>query len=135
VVAGADINSEVSTDGKTSSYFVEKVFGRIPIFPCNEAVYNQRLRVDTLGSLFKTVSGHRRITIAKDFISLDRNSRRGVIEMIKQDVWLEPEKRRPGDYVPKNREILVQHIRDALMMGGVMLMAPPTWGLDRIEAA
>jgi len=126
LVSGLDINRRADTDGKTPAYFATKVFGNIPIYPYSESDADERTQGDALGALWKTADGKRRLTIARDFISLDPDSKRGVREMVEQDVWLNEDERRPQDYFPKQANIRVNHIRDALLKGA-LLMAPPEW--------
>jgi hypothetical protein len=136
VVGGADMNTASNTDGRTVAYFVENIFGAgVPIYPCSERRYHKQLQYDQLTYLMCTTNGERRFTIARDFVSLDPDSKRGIREMIDQDAWPVMEKRRPNEVLPKNKEILVQHIRDALLMGAVKLMAPPVWLYNENPAA
>jgi hypothetical protein len=133
IVAGADIDRESDTDGKTPAYFAQKIFGSVPIYPCSERIYNKQNQADVMGWLFRDAAGKRRFTVARNFVSLDEDSKRGIREMIHQDVWLDESKRRACDVLPKNREVRVQHIRDALLMGAAMIMKPPTWLPDEEE--
>lgn len=126
LVAGIDINKRADTDGKTPSYFAIRVFGNIPIYPYSETYAEEQIQGDVLGSLFCTGDGARRLTIARDFVSLDTHSRRGIREMINEDEWLSEAERRPGDYYPKVKKVRVQHIRDALLKGA-LFMSPPEW--------
>jgi hypothetical protein len=130
ISAGADIDTANSVTGTSAAYFAEKIFGSIPIYPCSERTFAKQLQYDSTTALFCTATGRRRLTVAKDFVSLDPGSHRGILEMIKEDCWLDQDKRRPGDVLPKNREILVQHIRDALMMCVTMVMKTPEWDYD-----
>jgi hypothetical protein len=88
---------------------------------------DKQIQYDRLSFLMCSATGERRFTVAKDFVSLDLDSHRGVIEMINEDEWPDEGKRRPSDVLPKNRENRVQHVRDALLMGSYAIMAPPSW--------
>jgi hypothetical protein len=130
VAVGIDVNTRGAGDGATPAYFIEKVFGNVPIHACDEHVFGKQLQYDVTSSLFLAGTDNRRLTIAENYIRLDRDSRRGIPEMLEEDVWLEPDKRRPGDVLPKNKEILVQHARDALMMGITAIAKPPIWAKE-----
>lgn len=136
VVGGADIETRERTDGNTVAYFAQQIFGsQIKIMPCNESWYNKQIQYDCLSYLMCNTRGERRFTVARDFVSLDTRSRRGIREMLLEDQWPPIEKRRQGDFLPKNKEITVQHIRDALLMGTAQIMKPPRWGHREIHAA
>lgn len=127
VVAGADINTRSSGDGRTIAYFVEQVWPGASIYACSERHYDKQMQYDKLTFLIKSVVGNRRFTVAKNFVSLDKNSKRGVREMLEEDAMPEISRRRPSDVLPKNKEIVVQHVRDAMLMGAVKIMSPPEW--------
>jgi len=135
VTAGADMSTRTSGDGLTVAYFVRQTWGNVPIYPCDERFFNKQIQYDSLSFLMCSASGQRRFTIARDFVSLDENSRRGVREMIEEDIMPEENKRRASDFLPKNREITVQHVRDALMMGAAKIMHPPDWMYSGDQAA
>ncbi|MCP4604509.1 MAG: hypothetical protein GY847_28975 [Proteobacteria bacterium] len=131
VTGGADLNTSSSTDGRTVSYFAQAIFGpQTRILPCNERRYNKQIQYDSLSFLMCSANNERRFTIARDFVSLDPDSHRGVREMIIEDEYLPVDKRRPGDVLPKNKEVIVQHTRDALLMGSTMVMNSPSWAFD-----
>jgi hypothetical protein len=131
VTGGADINTRSNTDGSTISKFATNIFGpSVQIFPCNESIYNKQLQFDSLSRLMCTTIGDRRFTIARDFVSLDTESNRGVREMIDEDQYPPIEKRRINEILPKNKDNIVQHTRDALLMGAVAIMDPPDWAED-----
>ena len=133
VTAGADVNTRAATDGSTVSYFAQQCFGNAPVYPCNESVYSKQVQYDVLSFLMCSAINERRFTIARDFVSLDPYSSRGVREMIEEDEWPEETKRRPTDFLPKNKDNVVQHTRDALLMGFSQL-SPPSWGRGNAPA-
>ncbi len=126
ITAGADVNTRATTDGTTVSYFAQQCFGNVPIYPCNESVYSKQVQYDRLSYLVCSASGERRFTVARDFVELDPDSKRGVRQMLEVDEWPDESKRRASDFLPKNRECKVQHTRDALLMGFSQL-SPPSW--------
>jgi hypothetical protein len=126
VTAGADINTRATTDGTTVSYFAQQCFGNVPIYPCNESLYSKQVQYDRLSYLMCAAGGERRFTVARDYVELDPDSKRGVRQMLEVDEWPEEMKRRASDFLPKNRECRVQHTRDALLMG-MSVLSPPTW--------
>jgi hypothetical protein len=135
VSAGADVNTRAQTDGRTVAYFVDSVFGStVRIFPCNEGIYNKQHQYDVLSYLICSATGQRRFTIARDFVSLDTDSHRGVVEMIHEDEMPPIEQRREGDVLPKGKDNIVQHTRDALLMGAASIMSPPEWAFGRSPA-
>jgi hypothetical protein len=128
VIAGADVGTRVQTDGSTVAYFASQVFGATtPVYPCNENIYNKHIQWDCFDSLILSGNGERRFTIARDFISFDLQSKRGIREMIDEDQWPPEDKRRINDVLPKNPDNVVQHIRDAVLMGSAEIMNPPSW--------
>lgn len=136
ISAGADINTSNSADGRTVAYFANQVFGYSPrIYPCSEDIFNKQLQYDKLSYLVCSSTRQRRFTVAKNFVALDPYSRRGVIEMFKEDEWPDERKRRATDFLPKNKEIKVQHVRDALMMCAASILSPPDWAPKKEYAA
>lgn len=127
VVAGDDINTRGRGDGNTVAYFAQNIFGNINIYPCDERAYSKRIQYDCTNWLVCSATGKRRLCMAKDFVSLEPDSRRGIAELWDEDEWPAEDKRRPGDILPKNKDNRVQHVRDALLMGAMTLMAPPQW--------
>jgi hypothetical protein len=127
VVAGEDLEKGADTDGRNIRYFVNYTWGpEVMIHSCSERRYNKLMQWNRLAYLFRSTSGERRLCVARDFVALDTQSKRGVIEMIEQDQFM-PEDKRRDEPLPKNREVRVQHVRDALLMGAAEVMAPPSW--------
>ncbi|MCP4549709.1 MAG: hypothetical protein GY835_24905 [bacterium] len=135
IVGGADINTAASTDGKTIAYFAQEIFGNVPIYPCSERQVDKQIQYDLMSFLVCAANNERRFTVARDFVALDQDSRRGVREMFEEDAWPDESRRRPSDFLPKNREITVQHVRDALLMGAAKIMNPPDWLQSQNPAA
>lgn len=128
IVGGADSQTRSNADGRTIRYYSNQIFGPgIPVKAMNEQRFSKSIQYDKLSYLIKDYRGFRRFCIAENFVSLDTQSRRGLKEMFEQDQWLEESKRREGDFLPKNKEIRVQHVRDALLMGAAGVMSPPTF--------
>ncbi len=127
VVAGRDVNTRGAGDGKTVSYFAKQIWGNVNIRPVGESNADKQIQYDRLSYLMCSATGERRFTVARDFVALDPDSHRGVIEMINEDEWPEESKRRPTDVLPKNRECRVAHVRDACLMGSYAVMSPPSW--------
>ena len=130
VVAGKDIKTHDGVIGKTVAYFAQQVWGSVNIIPVDESVYSKQIQYDRLSYLMESAEGHRRFTVARKFVSLDQESKRGVREMINEDEWPPEEQRRPSDFLPKNKDNIVQHTRDALLMGTVAVMSTPDWTYD-----
>jgi hypothetical protein len=136
VTGGKDFGKTADTDGRTISKFASNIFGEnVQIFPCDESVYNKQMQFDSLTRLMCTTIGDRRFTIARDFVSLDTESHRGVREMIDEDQYPPIEKRVLNKILPKDKDNVVQHTRDALLMGAVAIMDPPHWAKDNNPAA
>lgn len=135
VVAGKDVNTRDAVQGRTVAYFANQIWGNVGVIPVDESVYSKQIQYDRLSFLMQSASGHRRFCIARDFAALDPESRRGVREMINEDEWPPEDRRRPSDFLPKNRDNIVQHTRDALLMGTVAVMSPPDWTYHSDPAA
>jgi len=133
VVAGRDFNKSSDVDGTTPAYFTSKLWGRVSIHVSDESQASKHVQYDHLSDLFCAPNGQRRLTIAKDLVDrkpsalLDDRSKRGVVEMIQQDIWPPEDERRSGEYLPKGPKIRVSHIRDALLMGAHTAIEVPTW--------
>jgi len=128
IVAGEDQNAIDKYTGQTLSYFATTVFGsNVPIYPCSERFADKQIQADALSHLFGDHQGHRRFCVARDFVKLHPKSTRSLPEMIVEDEWPDQEKQALSDFLPKNRENTVQHIRDACLMGAVKIMASPKW--------
>jgi len=135
VVAGRDMNRRGSGSGKTASYFAQQVFGQsVRLKTVSEHAHDRQIQYDLLSALICNTGKQRRFCISKDFVSLDTESRRGVREMVLEDVWLPEEKRREKDTLPKNRSVRVSHVRDALLMGAAAIMSPPEWDYNNNPA-
>jgi len=128
VIGGSDMNSRDKVAGETVSYFARQIWKGIDTYTTDESVYSRQIQYDRMNFLMCAANQTRRFTIAKNFVSMDAESRRGVREMILEDAWPPIDRRREGDFLPKNRNIVVQHIRDALLAGAVNIMAKPEWG-------
>jgi hypothetical protein len=127
VVGGADINTRASTDGKTISYFAKQVWSNIPVIPVSEKVFDRQIQYDRMSYLVCSALGQRRFTVAKNFVSLDHDSKRGIKEMFEEDAWPENREMGKNEILPKDSSNMVQHIRDSLLLGAVAKMAPPEW--------
>lgn len=137
VTAGADINTRGSGEGKSIAYFAKQMFGdNIRINPVSECWADKRIQHDLLLFLIRSGKGNRRFAIAdsEHYQELDADSKRGVRQVMVQDQWPEEEEKNPAHFLPKNKECRVQHCRDALLMGAVSTMAPPSWG-SKIDVA
>lgn len=126
VIGGRDLNKRSDTDAKTIAYFARQVWSNIQIYPVSEDMYSRQIQYDRMSYLVKSAKGDRRLCVAKDFVSLDKDSKRGVLEMFEEDAWPEKETSM-RDFLPKSADVRVQHIRDALLMGTVAIMSPPQW--------
>ena len=127
IVAGADVNTRSSTDGKTVAYFAQQVWGSVHVYPCNESTYNKQVQYDTLSRGICDAQNHRRFTIAENFVALEPQSRRGVREMLEADEYPDPKEQNVNEFLPKGKKYPLCHVRDALLMGSVQIMFKPTW--------
>jgi hypothetical protein len=129
VTAGADINTRGSGEGKSIAYFAKQTFGEnVTIKPVSERIMDKQIQYDRLSFAICDSSDQRRFCIAENFKELDPDSKRGVIQVMEQDEWPDKNDRVPGQFLPKKKEVIIQHCRDALLMGAVSTMAPPIWG-------
>ncbi|MCK5610751.1 hypothetical protein KAR91_53250 [Candidatus Pacearchaeota archaeon] len=127
VVAGADIHKRDGGSGKTMAYFSKQVWSNVPIIPVSEKVFDRQVQYDRMSYMVCSGKGERRLTVAKNFVSLDPDSKRGVLEMFEEDAFPENREMAKNEILPKDSNNVVQHIRDALLMGTVAKMSPPTW--------
>lgn len=130
VTGGNDINTRASTDGKSIAYHARKVWPNVRIIPVDERDTDKTIQFDRLSYLICSGTNNRRFCIAKNFREIEPEGRRGLKQMLEEDVF--PDE--PGsatEFLPKKKEILVQHIRDAALMGAVAVMSPPRWGHEK----
>lgn len=132
VAGGIGINQRADTDGATPAFFVAKTWNDyVNIYSAPEDHVSNQIQYETLSALFCAGDGTRRLTIARDMVDqkaqLDKDSKRGVIEMVQQDTWPDDIVMASKMYLPKGPKIRISHIRDALLQGAVTIMAPPEW--------
>jgi hypothetical protein len=128
VVAGADVHTRDRVDGRTVSFFAQQVFSNVRVYACSEKIYDRQLQFNRMSWLVCSAINQRRFTIARDFKSFDEESHRGIREMFDEDQWPPIDERREHDFLPKHKANVVQHTRDALLMGAVEVMKQPRWG-------
>ena len=146
VTAGADINKRGGGEGKTIAYFAKQAFGEnITIKPVSERTFDKQVQYDQLSFAICDGSDNRRFAVADPRVDpktkeraiykeIDPDSKRGVVQVMEQDEWPDKDKRVPSQFLPKHKECMIQHCRDALLMGAVSTMAPPSWG-SKIDVA
>jgi hypothetical protein len=127
VVAGQDVNTRSAADGTTVANIVDQVWGFVPVMPVSEVRANKQLQYDRMIYLLNSSGDRRRFCIAKNFRSLDVDSKRGVIECLQEYEHRATSERRSGEFLPKGADQPLCHVADALMMGAVQIMAPPRW--------
>lgn len=128
IVAGGDIQTRATTDGRTVSYYANTVFGPgVRVVPANESRGNKMLQLDLMNYLIKSSVDHRRFTVARDFQCLDTDSRRGVKEALLEYVHKPLEEREDAYVTPKGAKYPLCHVADALLMGALEVMAPPRY--------
>lgn len=127
VIAGQDINTKSAADGSTVANIVDQVWGYVPVMPVSEVRTNKQLQYDKLLYLINSSSNRRRFCVAKNFKSLDVDSKRGVIECLNEYEHRPIDERRDGEFLPKGSDQPLCHIADAMMMLAVQVMAPPRW--------
>lgn len=132
VVSGVGMGTRADTDGATPAFFVAKTWGNgVDLYIADEDHASKHIQYEVAQSLFYASDGTRRLTVARDMVDkkaqLDKDSRRGIVEMIQQDVWPSDQTISSKMYLPKGPKIRVSHIRDALLMGAVEVMLPPQW--------
>jgi hypothetical protein len=127
VTGGADLETSSSTDGRTVAYFARQIGPGVRIHPVNEHWYSKQLQHNRMLYGICSADNTRRFAVARDFVSLDLDSHRGLREMFEQDNWPPIEERSPSHYLPKKPDIIVQHVRDAILMCAVAVMFRPSY--------
>lgn len=127
VTAGKDINTRANTDGKSIAYHAQKVWPNVRVIPTSEVHEDRQIQYDRFSYLICSGDGNRRFCIAKDFREIEPEGRRGVKQVLEEDVWPDSPSS-ATEFLPKKAEIMIQHTRDALLNGAVSIMAPPRWG-------
>jgi hypothetical protein len=123
VVAGSDINTRASTDGKTAMYFVRQAFGgAVPVVPVQGWIADKQIQYNRLLYMMAAATGERRLCVSKNLISLDGDAGRGVMQLVKQDTWPERAGKARGVFLEKDGRL--EHIRDALLYGAVHVSPP-----------
>jgi hypothetical protein len=129
VSAGNDINTRSSGDGKSIAYHAQKVWPNVKVFPVDEHDFDKTIQFDRLSFLICSGDGNRRFCIAKNFREIEPEGRRGVKQVFEEDVWPDTPTS-ATEFLPKKATIMVQHTRDALLMGAAAFMSPPRWGYN-----
>lgn len=127
VTGGNDVGTRVNTDGKSIAYHAQKVWPNVRILPVDEQMHDKQIQYDRFSYMICSGDGNRRFCIAKNFRQIEPEGRRGVLQVMEEDVWPE-QKSSATEFLPKRAEVMIQHTRDALLMGTVAVMAPPRWG-------
>jgi len=134
VVCGADIDTRASTDAKTARYFVTKRWGgSLPIQPVSGTWADKQIQQGQLEFLIRQAGGNRRFCVSRDLIQLDKNSKRGINELMAQDTW--PDSAGKVRKMFMKKEGRLEHVRDALLYGAVAQMAPPSYNKTNRVAA
>lgn len=136
IASGIGMGTRSDTDGATPAFFIAKTWGGpVDLFICDEDHASKHVQYDTLSALFRASDGTRRLTVARDMVDkvaqLDKDSRRGVIEMIQQDVWSADPSVSSRMYLPKGPKIRISHIRDSLLALATEVLEPPEWAQGR----
>jgi len=129
VTGGNDINKRAGTDGKSIAYHAGKVWPNVRILPVDERDDDREIQFDRLSYIICSADNNRRFCIAKNFKELEPEGRRGLKHMFETDVWPD-EPKSAKEFLPKDKTIKVQHIRDATLNGAVAVMSPPRWGFQ-----
>lgn len=127
ITAGKDVNTRNSVTGKSVAHAAMQVWPNIKIIPTAEAYEDRQIQYDRLSFAICSGDGNRRFCVAKDFVEIEPEGRRGVKQMLEEDVWPD-EPSSATEFLPKQAGIMIQHTRDALLNGAVSIMAPPRWG-------
>jgi hypothetical protein len=130
VTSGADVNTKANTDGTTVSFVAQQAFGNVPIYPCNESIYNKTIQYNNMLYLIKSGAGDRRLTVARDYVEHDTDSKRGFKQMLDEYAMPSIDERRSGDLLPKGSNQPLCHVADSALMGFSEL-APPQWAFGR----
>ena len=131
VVAGRDHVARDKYEGRTLAYFTRNVLGGARIYTSPEDNANKMIQYDCLSSLICAGNGERRFTVARDFVSHDPDSRRGLLEMFDEDQMPPADERSPNDFLPKHKGCMVQHVGDAVLMGCHEIIKQPSWDYDK----
>jgi len=142
VTAGGDINTRNSGDGHTIVYFAKKVFGdNVRVIPVSESWADKQQQYDCLTAAIRDGADHRRFAVAdprldaqgkqRYYRQLDPDSQRGVVQVMEQDEWPDKKDRILSHFLPKDKNNMLQHCRDALLMGAVSTMRPLNYGFER----
>jgi hypothetical protein len=127
VVAGADIKTRSTVSGETVAYFASNTWGSVPIYPAGESRGEKIRQLDMLNFLICSSDDNRRFTVARDFVSIEDESHRGVRECLLEYVHKPTNEQESGYIIPKGKDQPLCHVADALLMGAEMIMAPPQW--------
>jgi hypothetical protein len=127
VVAGADIKTRSTVSGETVAYFASNTWGSVPIYPAGESRGEKIRQLDMLNFLICSSDDNRRFTVARDFVSIEDESHRGVRECLLEYVHKPTNEQESGYIIPKGKDQTLCHVADALLMGAEMVMSPPQW--------
>lgn len=123
VIAGADLETRASTDGRTPSYFVRRHFGGVNIRPISGWIADKEIQYNQACYALLSADGKRRFCVSKGLKSHDPETKRGIIEVMQRDSWPDI---KPGSVKSSAfpKEGVLEHMRDAFMYFVVGTMPP-----------
>jgi hypothetical protein len=132
VVAGADLDTRSSLDPKTAQWFITKHFGQVTTTPAKGVLMSDKeVQHDQLSYGILDTAKRRRFCVSKNLERHYPETRRGILEMMREDQFVE-RVTRGMTFLPKEHRL--EHVRDAAMYGAVVCMFPPKVGLYRHQA-
>ena len=124
IACGADMSTRSNTDGLTSEYFANKIFGHIPIKEARGYRADKQIQADCLEYMIRSADNKRQFCVSEEMRTLE-GEHRGVVAVMQEDTWPdEREKRRTFFF---NKDGILEHCRDALLYGAVEIMHEPMY--------
>lgn len=135
IVCGHDIDTRDSTRGDTVAMLVQQHLGSVPqriVGRPGDWWSDKILQHSSLSGGILDTQGRRRFCVAKDFYQENPKTKRGILDMMRQDQWPREDDGKAAHRLKKDGKL--EHVRDAAMYGAVSMMFPPSGGKRKVHA-
>lgn len=137
VVVGSDVDTRSIVDSSTAATYFRRAWGDgTEILAVRGRLADKGLQHMTTSACILDTRGSRRLLVSRDIVSHDSQSQRGILDVMRKDVWLDTP--RVGEFLPKTKGrpglADTEDTRDALMYG-LIISEPPSVKMSQSHAA
>ena len=127
VIVGSDVSTRSVVDASTVMTYFRRTWGdSIQVNPVRGRVADKGLQHMTASAAILNTKGERRFFVAEHLVSHDHDNGRGILDVMRKDVWLETP--RVGEFLPKTKGrpgmADTEDTRDAMLYGLIVNEAP-----------